>query len=178
MAFASDFFGQKVWFNSCSVLSYPFFTLTFIWLTLMITICFKFWNFIMSLFHRLGFTAELVFGSSTSVTRLNLFFGWFLHGSRFLKKPAGIACQAFKALSRGWILLELEKISFFLWFSNFSFRLTGFARLLRMFSRFYTHFQNLRTRSNGISQVPTINQEIIFDQCSSKWVLYPNFSCL
>ena len=36
-------------------------------------LCFKFWNFTMKLFYLLGFTKELVFGSSTSVTRLNLF---------------------------------------------------------------------------------------------------------
>ena len=38
----------------------------------MITI-FKFWNFTMKLFHLLGFPKELVFGSSVSVTKLNLF---------------------------------------------------------------------------------------------------------
>ena len=59
----------------------------------------------MKLFHILGFTKELVFGSSTSVTRLNLFL-CFLDGSRFFKEPAGIACYAFEAFSRGCILLE------------------------------------------------------------------------
>ena len=39
----------------------------------MIAICFKFWNFTVKLFDLLGFTKELVFGSSTSVTNLNLF---------------------------------------------------------------------------------------------------------
>ena len=34
-------------------------------------LCFKFWDFTMKLFHLLGFTKELVFGLSTSVTRLN-----------------------------------------------------------------------------------------------------------
>ena len=38
----------------------------------MITI-FKFRNFTMKLFHLFGFPKELVFGSSISVTRLNLF---------------------------------------------------------------------------------------------------------
>ena len=55
-----------------------FFTLISLWL--MITICFKFWNFTMTLFYLLGFTKELVFGSSTSVTRLNVFlkcYRWF-----------------------------------------------------------------------------------------------------
>ena len=37
-------------------------------------LCFAFWNFTMKLFPLLGITKELVFGSSTSVTRLNLFF--------------------------------------------------------------------------------------------------------
>ena len=36
-------------------------------------LCFKFSNFTMKLFHLLDFTKELVFGWSTSVTRLNLF---------------------------------------------------------------------------------------------------------
>ena len=60
----------------------------------------------MNLFHRLGFTEELVLGSSTSVTRLNLFLSVFLDGSRFFKEPAGIACYAFEAFSRDCILLE------------------------------------------------------------------------
>ena len=37
------------------------------------------------IFHVLGLTIELVLGSSTSVTRLNLFFGYFLDS---LKEPA------------------------------------------------------------------------------------------
>ena len=45
----------------------------------------------MKLIYPLSFTKELVFGSSTSVTRLELFFVRFLDGSRFFKKPAGIA---------------------------------------------------------------------------------------
>ena len=44
----------------------------------------------MKLFHLPRFTMELVFGLSTSVTRLNLFFGCFSDGSRFFKEPAGI----------------------------------------------------------------------------------------
>ena len=55
----------------------------------------------MKLFHLLGFTKELVFGSSTSVTRLSLFFVWFLDGSGFVKEPAGIICYTFEAFSRG-----------------------------------------------------------------------------
>ena len=67
-------------------------------------LCFKFWNFTMKLFHLLGFTKELVFGSSTSVTRLNLFFFcmfyiWF----SLFKEPAGIVCDAFEAFSKGCI---------------------------------------------------------------------------
>ena len=58
-------------------------------------LCFKFWNFTMKLFHPLGFTKQLVFGWSTSVTRINLFFICFIDGSRFFKEPAGIACHAF-----------------------------------------------------------------------------------
>ena len=59
----------------------------------------------MKLFYSLGFTKELVFGSLTSATKLNL----FLDGSLFFKEPpAGIVCHAFEAFSRGCILLELE----------------------------------------------------------------------
>ena len=64
-------------------------------------IYFKFWNFTMKLFHLLGFNKELVFSSSTSVTRLNLFFVCFMDGSHFFKEPAGIVCHAFEAFSRG-----------------------------------------------------------------------------
>ena len=38
----------------------------------------------MNLFHLLGFTIELVFGLSTYVTRLNLFFVCFLDGSHII----------------------------------------------------------------------------------------------
>ena len=69
-------------------------------------LCFKFWNFTMKLFHLLGFTKELVFGSSTSVTRLNLFFVRFTNGSRYFKELAGLVCHTFEAFSRGCILLE------------------------------------------------------------------------
>ena len=58
---------------------------------------FQIWN----LFHLLGFTAELAFGSPTSVTRLDLFFQCFFDGSRFFKELAGIVCHAFEAFSRG-----------------------------------------------------------------------------
>ena len=47
----------------------------------------------MKLFHLLGFTKEPLFGSSISVTRLNLFFVYFLDGYRFFKEPAGIVCH-------------------------------------------------------------------------------------
>ena len=61
----------------------------------------------MKLFHLLGFTKELVFGLSTSVTRPNLFLCVFLDGSHFFKEPAGIARYTFEAFSRrGFILLE------------------------------------------------------------------------
>ena len=49
----------------------------------------------------LVFTRELDFGLSASVSRLNLFFGYLLVSSRFFKEPAGIACYAFDAFSRG-----------------------------------------------------------------------------
>ena len=61
----------------------------------------------MKLFHILGFTKELVFGSSTSVPRLKC----FLVGSRFLRNQR-IVCHTFEAFSRGCILLDLEMICF------------------------------------------------------------------
>ena len=82
----------------------------------------------MKLFPLLRFVINLVFGSSASVTRLNLFFGCFLDVSRFFKEPARIAYHIFEAFSRGCISLELEMISFL----KYLFRITGFAHLLRL----------------------------------------------
>ena len=58
-------------------------------------ICSKFWNFTMRLFHLLGFTEKLVFGSSTPMIWLNLFFVCFIDVPRLLKEPAEIDCHAF-----------------------------------------------------------------------------------
>ena len=66
----------------------------------------------MKLFHLLGFTKKLVFGSSASATRLNMFYVCFLDGPHFFKEPAGIVCHAFEAYSRVYILLELPVICF------------------------------------------------------------------
>ena len=63
----------------------------------------------MTFFHLLGFTKQLIFGSSTSVTKLNLFFD----GSHVFKEPAGIVCHAFEVFSRGYILIELKIIIVF-----------------------------------------------------------------
>ena len=83
--------------------------LVLLWLTLMMTTCFKYgislwrcFTFLISLY------IQLVFGSSASITRLNLFFGCFLDGFRFFKGLAGIVCHAFEVFSRGYILTELE----------------------------------------------------------------------
>ena len=70
MAFVSNFSGEKVSFNLFQVI----FHINFFLVDSMTIICFKFWNFTMKLFHILGLTKELVFGSSTSVPRLNLLF--------------------------------------------------------------------------------------------------------
>ena len=119
----------------------------------------------MKLLHLLCSTIELVFGLLASVARLNLLIGC-LDGSRFFKKPAGIVCHAFEAFSRVCILLKLEMIGFLPIIFKLFFRVTGFAPLLRMFS-------NLGIRSNDISQVFNINQEILFDQCSEQmWPLF------
>ena len=80
MAFVSNFSEEKVWFNLSEVI----FDINF----LLVgsddnNLCFKSWNFTMKLFHLLGFTKELAFGSSTSDV------------SHFFKEPAGIACYAF-----------------------------------------------------------------------------------
>ena len=69
-------------------------------------LCFKFLNFTMKLFLLLRFNKEQVFGSSTSVTRLNLFFVCFIDGSRLFNEAAGIICYAFEAFS--CILLQLK----------------------------------------------------------------------
>ena len=68
----------------------------------------------MKLFHLLGFTKELGFGSSTSVIRLNLFFVRFVDGSRFFNEPAGIVYHAFEAFSKSCILVELKNYNCFL----------------------------------------------------------------
>ena len=67
----------------------------------------------MKLFHPLGFTKGLVFGWSTSVTRINFFFCFFLDDSRFFKETAGIVCHASEAFSRGCILLEFSSYNCF-----------------------------------------------------------------
>ena len=66
----------------------------------------------MKLFHVLGFTKELTFGSSNSVTTLKFVLVCCIDGSRFFKEPVGIVYHAYEALSRGCILLELKMISF------------------------------------------------------------------
>ena len=53
----------------------------------------------MKLLHFLGFTKELVFGFSASVTRFNLFFVCFSMVLAFFKEPAGIVCHTFVAFS-------------------------------------------------------------------------------
>lgn len=51
---------------------------------------------------------QLVFGSSISITRLNLLFGCFLDGSSSFREPAEIGCHSFEAFSSSYISLELE----------------------------------------------------------------------
>ena len=99
MAFLQIISRERVWFKSCSVLSY------------FSNLCFKFLNFTTKLFHLLGFTKELVFCSSSFAARLHLFV-CFSDGSCYFKEPAWIACGAFEAFWRGCILLESEMISF------------------------------------------------------------------
>ena len=65
-----------------------------------------------------------------------MFLRWF----SFFKEPAGIVCHAFEAFSRGCILLGLEMISVLPIIFKLPFKITEFANLLRMFSRFYPHF--------------------------------------
>ena len=84
-----------------------------LWLTLTITVYIlnsgvSLW----SCFSFISFTKELVFGSWTSITRHNMFFGCFLDGWRFFREPAEIVCNTFEAFSRGYILWESEIISF------------------------------------------------------------------
>ena len=56
------------------------------------------------------------------------------------KEPAGTVCHSFEAFSRGFILLELEMISFLPIIFKLFFRVAGFAHLLRVFPCFYSHF--------------------------------------
>ena len=67
----------------------------------------------MKLFHFLGFTKELVFGSSVSVTRLSFFFVCFIDSCRSFKETAEIVCHVFEAFSRGCMLLELKFVIVF-----------------------------------------------------------------
>ena len=60
--------------------------------------------------------------------------------SRFFKEPAENVCHAFEAFSWGCILLELENTSFLHIIFKLFFRVTGFTRLLRVFSRFSLYF--------------------------------------
>ena len=85
----------------------------------------------MKLFHLLGFTKELTFGSSTSVTRFKFVLVCCIDGSRFFKEPAGIVYHAFEALSRGCILLELKMMfsSYDCFLAIMFFKITKFAHL-------------------------------------------------
>ena len=136
------------------------FHVNFLWLTLMI-ICFKFG---MSLWSCFTFSVSVL----TTVTRHNMLFLCFWDGSRFFKGPAGIVFQAFEAFRWVCILLELEMISFLRKFFKLSFKIAEIAHLLRMFSCFYPHIGNLGIRSSAIWQVLTVNQKIVFDQCSEQ----------
>ena len=103
--------------------------------------------------------------------------------SRFFKESAGTACHTFEAFKRGCLLLELEMTSFLpIMYNCFLpinlFRVTEFAHLLRIFSRFYPLFYNLLKRSNDIiSHVLTsINREIFLDQSQFVSVVFLVFS--
>ena len=89
----------------------------------------------MSLFHFFGFT---VFKASfwivkCCLTGLQFVFSMFL---RFFKEPAQIACVFFEAFSGGFILLELEMISFPRIIFKLFFR-ARFAHYLTMFSQVF-----------------------------------------
>ena len=66
----------------------------------------------MKVFQILGFTKKLVFDSSTSVTKLNMFSVCFIDGSRFVKEY--IACQAFEAFSRVAFYIRVNNYNSFL----------------------------------------------------------------
>ena len=84
------------------------------------------------------------------------------------KEPVGTVCHAFETFSCCCILLYLEMTSFLpVVFTPFP-RVAGFSHLLKTFSCFYPHFYTLGIRSKDISQVLTINQEVLFDQCSKQ----------
>ena len=93
----------------------------------------------MKLLHLLGFTKELVFGFSTSVTRFNLFFVCFSMVLAFFKEPAGIVCHTFVAFSIQRLhFIRVTNDKFYS--CQLFFRVTEFAHFLRLFSRFYPHF--------------------------------------
>ena len=93
MAFVSNFSGEKVIFD-------------IFWLALMMKI------YVLSFGISLWSSFTLLVSLTSQFLALQLVFVCFLDGSRFFKEPAGIACYAFEAFSRGCILLELEMISF------------------------------------------------------------------
>ena len=101
-------------------------------------LCFNFWNFIMQLFHLLGFTKELFLARQLLLLDLIRFLYVFIC-FRFFKEPAGIVCHAFAAFNierLPFIRVKNDKFSS----SKLFFRVTEFAHLLRMFSRFHPYF--------------------------------------
>ena len=124
-------------------------------------LCFKFG---MSLWSCFTFSVSVL----TTVTRLNMFFFYVSEMVLAFLKDQQEVFQAFEAFSWVCILLELEMISFLRKFFKLSFKIAEFAHLLRMFSCFYPHIGNLGIRSNVIWQVLTVNQKIVFDQCSEQ----------
>ena len=91
-------------------------------------LCFKFWNFSIKFFLLLGFTKELVFGSST--------FCMFLDGSRFFKEPVCHAFAAFTIQRLHFVRVRNDKFSSYKLF----FRVTEFGYLLRVFFTFLSPF--------------------------------------
>ena len=75
---------------------------------------FKFWNFAMKLFHLLGFTKELVFGSPTSVTRLNLSLCVFQIDLAFLRNQQEQSVTLLKQQRLHFIRVRNGKFSSYL----------------------------------------------------------------
>ena len=122
---------------------------------------FQIWNNTINLFYLVSLYLQLVSGLSTSVTRLQFVFYSFLD---FLRNHHEQSGSFFETFSGGFILLQLEIISFIPIIFKLLFRGAGFAHYLRMFSRFFPIVKSGHKGQYHFTR-PRYYQEILFDQC-------------